>query len=153
VAVIDLAVRHETRGVESVALVSSWGIPSVVYTMHGSAIIRDEALRAGALGFVSKSAAGGELVTAVLEAAAGRTYEAGVEYLPGGEELTDLERRVLHEIPSGATSKEIALRVGLAGGTVDNVISSIIAKLDLKGKKRSALASWAVEHGLGPSES
>ena len=55
VAVIDLAVRHETRGVESVALVSSWGIPSVVYTMHGSAIIRDEALRAGALGFVSKS--------------------------------------------------------------------------------------------------
>mgnify|MGYP006336318273 CR=1 FL=1 len=96
VAVIDLAVRHETRGVESVALVSSWGIPSVVYTMHGSAIIRDEALRAGALGFVSKSAAGGELVTAVLEAAAGRTYEAGVEYLPGGEELTDLERRVLH---------------------------------------------------------
>ena len=104
VAVIDLAVRHETRGVESVALVSSWGIPSVVYTMHGSAIIRDEALRAGALGFVSKSAAGGELVTAVLEAAAGRTYEAGVEYLPGGEELTDLERRV-----------QEALRAGLVG--------------------------------------
>lgn len=59
VAVIDLAVRHETRGVESVALVAGWGIPSVVYTMHGSAIIRDEALKAGALGFVSKSAAGG----------------------------------------------------------------------------------------------
>ena len=76
-----------------------------------------------------------------------------MEYLPGGEELTDLERRVLHEIPSGATSKEIAERVGLAGGTVDNVISSIITKLNLKGKRRSALASWAVEHGLGPSES
>ena len=106
VAVIDLAVRHETRGVESVALVSSWGIPSVVYTMHGSAIIRDEALRAGALGFVSKSAAGGELVTAVLEAAAGRTYEAGVEYLPGGEELTDLERRVLHEIKNRNVRKK-----------------------------------------------
>ena len=43
--------------------------------------------------------------------------------------------------------------MGLAGGTVDNVISSIITKLNLKGKKRSALASWAVEHGLGPSES
>jgi DNA-binding NarL/FixJ family response regulator len=49
VAVIDLAVRHETRGVESVALVAGWGIPSVVYTMHGSAIIRDEALKAGPL--------------------------------------------------------------------------------------------------------
>jgi len=86
VAVIDLAVRHETRGVESVALVSSWGIPSVVYTMHGSAIIRDEALRAGALGFVSKSAAGGELVTAVLEEA-GR-HGVALEFPPPPEPTT-----------------------------------------------------------------
>lgn len=107
VAVIDLAVRHETRGSRALPWSSSWGIPSIVYTMHGSAIIRRGVAGRSAWASCPSSSAGGELVTAVLEAAAGRTYEAGVEYLPGGEELTDLVARENSQDPSAKENAAI----------------------------------------------
>src|SRR5262249_34823206 len=46
----------------------------IVLTMHADPGLAAEALRAGAVGFVVKHAAGRELVMAIREAVAGRTY-------------------------------------------------------------------------------
>lgn len=121
------------------------------------------ALRAGASGFLLKSAAPGTLAEAIRSLArgdgwldpavtrmliadfAGRTPDA----LPSPAEvsrLTQREREILAIIASGLSNTEIADRLFLSEGTVKTHVGRIFAKLGLR--DRAQAVAFAYESGL-----
>jgi DNA-binding NarL/FixJ family response regulator len=116
-----------------------------------------EAFRLGAAGFVQKHAAAEELVRAIHEALAGRTYitpQIAQEVLenlmahPGGSApgLTNREREVLQLLAEGKIIKEIATVLNLSPRTVEFHKQNIIAKTGLK--TTAELARYAARTGL-----
>ncbi|WP_256840801.1 LuxR C-terminal-related transcriptional regulator [Ornithinimicrobium cryptoxanthini] len=64
--------------------------------------------------------------------------------LPRPEELTDREREVLGNLPSGASNKELSVQLGISAKTVMHHTSSIYRKLGVRG--RSEAISWVLRH-------
>jgi len=62
--------------------------------------------------------------------------------------LTAREREVAALIARGLSNRQIADELVIAEGTVNVHVSRILGKLDYR--SRSAVATWAVEHGLRP---
>jgi len=56
------------------------------------------------------------------------------------EELTSREQQVLALVVEGATNPQIARRLGIAGSTVKNHISSIFEKLGVSSARRRRVA-------------
>jgi DNA-binding NarL/FixJ family response regulator len=123
-----------------------------------------EALRAGARGYVLKSAAVKELMNGIREVAAGRNYVspslAGVvmnDYVrraKGGhlaseaDKLTAREREVLQLIAEGKSSAEVAEVLCISVRTVDTHRHNIMGKLGIHSVAR--LTRFAIRHGLCP---
>ena len=61
-------------------------------------------------------------------------------------DLTERELEVLRHIATGATNREIAVRLVVSEGTVKNHVSSILSRLSLRDRTQAAL--YAYEHGL-----
>jgi DNA-binding NarL/FixJ family response regulator len=112
------------------------------------------ALRAGARGYVLKTAAGAELVGAVKAVATGHQYVspeiAGVasESVPRSpfESLSIREREVLRRIVSGSTSSDIAQHLSLSRKTIDTYRGRMMVKLGVA--NRAALIRFALEYEL-----
>jgi two-component system, NarL family, response regulator LiaR len=117
------------------------------------------ALRAGALGYVVKSAAAAELIEAIHALCAGRGYlspaiaqrgsdEPGADEAPRSPlaQLTEREREVLALIADGLSSKEIAARLGHSPKTAETHRASVMRKLGVH--KTSALVRIAIREGL-----
>lgn len=116
-----------------------------------------DAVRAGASGYLLKSASADELVAAVDDTAAGKgvfTPElAGLVLAALREQseddasaLTARETDVLRMVAKGLASKQIARRLDISHRTVDNHIASVLRKLHLS--NRVELARYAIEKGL-----
>ncbi|HJQ45858.1 MAG TPA: response regulator transcription factor [Amycolatopsis sp.] len=119
-----------------------------------------EAVKAGASGYLVKSASARELVDAVHRTAEGDpVFTAGLAGLVLGEyrrmadapeggapRLTDRETDVLRFVAKGLTSRQIAERLVLSHRTVENHVQSTLRKLQLH--NRVELARYAIEHGL-----
>jgi two-component system response regulator NreC len=128
----------------------------VVLTMQNDPAFAREALRSGALGYVLKEAADGELVQAVKLAAEGRTYlnpELGARLAaeppePAGppDDLSLREIEVLKLIALGHTNSEIASSLYLSVRTVESHRAHIQQKT--RRTTRAELVSYAREHGL-----
>ena len=128
----------------------------VVLTMQSDPAFAREALRAGALGYVLKEAADGELVQAVRSAAEGRTYlnpELGArlaaEPLASGgppDDLSPRETEVLRMIALGHTNSEIAARLYLSVRTVESHRAHIQQKTGRT--TRADLVAYAREHSM-----
>jgi two-component system response regulator NreC len=116
-------------------------------------------LRAGALGFVLKTAAASELLRAIQEVTAGRQYVGPIiaaMFLDGElgmpipkspfERLSSRERKVVQLIVAGSTSSDIALQLSLSRKTVDTYRGRIMVKLGVA--NRSALIRFALEYEL-----
>jgi two-component system response regulator NreC len=116
-------------------------------------------LRAGALGFVLKTAAASELLRAIQAVTAGRQYVSPVvaALFPDGEliipmpkspfeRLSSRERKVVQLIVGGSTSSDIALQLSLSRKTVDTYRGRIMVKLGVA--NRSALIRFALEYEL-----
>jgi two-component system response regulator NreC len=127
----------------------------VVLTMQNSPTFVREALRAGALGYVTKEAADAELVEAVRLAAGDHSYlhpklgarlatEPAQEGPPDG--LTEREVEVLRLIALGHTNSEIASQLFLSVRTVESHRAHIQQKLRLS--TRAELVRYTFEHGL-----
>ncbi len=90
------------------------------------------AIDAGALGYLLKDSPARELAEAVRRVYAGQRVinsELAAEALGEPDPLTDRERQVLRLAGDGASSEEIAKRLGLSDGTVRNYLSEAIGKL------------------------
>lgn len=119
-----------------------------------------EAVKAGASGYLVKSASAVELVDAVTRTAAGdAVFTAGLAGLVLGEyrrlmaepedagpRLTEREMEVLRLVAKGMTARQIADRLVLSHRTVENHVQSTLRKLQLH--NRVELARYAIEHGL-----
>ncbi|MFC0436344.1 response regulator transcription factor [Kutzneria buriramensis] len=143
-----IAARPETR----VLVLSASGEQSDVL----------EAVKAGASGYLLKSASVEELVDAVNRTAEGAAvFTAGLAGLVLGEyrrmaaapagpepapELTDRETEVLRLVAKGMTSRQIATKLVISHRTVENHVQSTLRKLQLH--NRVELARYAIEHGL-----
>jgi DNA-binding NarL/FixJ family response regulator len=112
------------------------------------------ALRAGARGYVLKTAAAAELVGAVKVVAAGHQYvspatgavvSASVPKSPF-ERLSIREREVLRRIVAGFTSSDIAQHLSLSRKTVDTYRGRMMLKLGVP--NRAALIRFALEYEL-----
>jgi DNA-binding NarL/FixJ family response regulator len=121
-----------------------------------------EAVKAGASGYLVKSASVEELVDAVRRTAAGdAVFTPGLAGLVLGEfrrmstapvdgvrtpQLTDRETDVLRLVAKGLTARQIADRLVISHRTVESHVQSTLRKLQLH--NRVELARYAIEHGL-----
>jgi two-component system response regulator NreC len=134
---------------------ASPGTRIVVLTMQNSPGFVRDALRAGALGFVTKEAADAEVVEAVRLAAADQPYlhprlGAKLATEPADEgppdDLTEREVQVLRLIALGHTNTEIASQLYLSVRTVESHRAHIQQKLRLS--TRAELVRYALDHHL-----
>jgi two-component system response regulator NreC len=130
------------------------GTEIVVLTMEESPAFAQQAIDAGAIGFVLKDRADAELMTAVRRAAAGDEYvsprvEAALEALrkvTARDGLSVRETEVLRLIALGHTTGEIAAQLHLSPRTVETHRARIHRKLGLD--SRAELVSYALGHQL-----
>ena len=132
----------------------------VMLSMHDDEQFFFEALNAGANGYVLKSAADTDLVTACRAAVKGDTYMYPAasralisDYLklaPAERErqgqLTPRELEIVQLIAGGQTARQIAERLVISEKTVDRHRTNILEKLHLK--DRLDLARYAIRRGL-----
>jgi two-component system response regulator NreC len=130
------------------------GTEIVVLTMEDSPAFAEQALSAGAIGFVLKDFAETELAQAVRSAARGERYlsprvTARLEAMRravGDDELTPRETEVLRLIALGNTSAEVARKLHLSRRTVESHRSRMHRKLGMS--TRAELVSYALGRGL-----
>jgi DNA-binding NarL/FixJ family response regulator len=132
----------------------------VFLTMYRDEEMFNEAVDLGALGYVLKDSATTDIIGAIRAAAAGQPYISPaisaylfnrakrtatlVQQLPGLNDLTPTERRVLKLIAENNTSKEIAAELFISYRTVENHRANICQKLNLKGSH--SLLKFAFDH-------
>jgi two-component system response regulator NreC len=126
----------------------------VVLTMEQSPLFAQQALDAGAVGFVLKDRADSELPVAVRTAAAGSEFvsphvAAGLDALRravSGDGLSPRETEILRLIALGYTSAEIADRLHLSRRTVETHRAHVHRKLGMR--TRAELVRYALDRHL-----
>ena len=126
----------------------------VVLTMQRDPMFARQALRSGALGYVLKDAADGELAQAVRLAAEGHTYHnpplgariaaEAIGARPG--DLSERELKILRLVALGHTNPEIAGELYLSVRTIESHRTHILQKLGLA--SRAELVRFAFQHGV-----
>jgi len=144
--VMDLSMP-ELNGMEATRLILKAAPSSrvLILTMHNTEELVDETLRSGARGYVLKSDAERELVTALEAVLANRTFftpavpNLGSEYLaharfgtPALPTLSSRERQIIQLLAEGKSNKEVAGRLGISVRTAENHRSRIMRKLQLR---------------------
>ncbi len=126
----------------------------VVLTMEESPLFAQQAIEAGAIGYVLKDSADSELITAIRCAAKGEEYishrvAAGLGALRKAidrDALTPREIEVVRLIALGYTSAEIAVKLQLSRRTVETHRARIFNRLGLR--TRAELVRFALRRRL-----
>ncbi|MDQ6873545.1 MAG: response regulator transcription factor [Actinomycetota bacterium] len=162
VVVMDLQLPR-LSGVEATRAILAGRPQARVLVLSASGEQQDvlDAVKAGATGYLVKSASAAELVDAVRRTAAGEaTFTAGLAALLLGEyrrlatapapepgpRLSDRETEVLRLVAKGLTAKQVAARLVLSHRTVQNHVQNAMQKLQLH--NRAGLVRYAIEAGL-----
>ncbi|MEO5850937.1 MAG: response regulator transcription factor [Nocardioides sp.] len=168
VVVLDLQIPGP-NGVEVTAAVLRQDPSARVLILSASGEQADvlEAVKAGATGYLVKSASREELVAAVRRVARGDTvFTPGLAGLVLGEfrriadgpepedpdapQLTARETEILKMVAKGIEYKQIAERLVLSHRTVQNHVQNTLRKLQMH--NRVELTRWAIERGLDDDE-
>lgn len=140
----------------------------IFLTVHEEDDALFAAIRGGAMGYILKNVSIAELLAylrniqmgeaAISPAMAARILEefSRLSVRQDDEpsqstELTAREVEVLRELASGATNREIAVRLTIAENTVKNHVRNILTKLHLKNRREAA--HYARRRGLTNSSS
>jgi DNA-binding NarL/FixJ family response regulator len=134
----------------------------LVLSMHPDEAYVNRALKAGATGYLLKTASGPELEMAIRAVARGDLYlgpRVAKRVLPdyltrrgdaeppdAMERLTRRQREILQLVAEGRTSKQIAQHLGLSVKTVERHRADVMHRLDIH--DIAGLVRWAVGHGL-----
>lgn len=161
VVVMDMRLSDGT-GVQATSAVLEVSPESRVVVLSASDERDDvlEAVKAGATGYLVKSASKAELAKAVAATRQGRAvFTPGLAGLVLGEyrrmarspgpstpSLTERETEVLRHVAKGMTARQIAERLTLSHRTVENHVQATFRKLQVA--NRVELARYAIEHGL-----
>jgi DNA-binding NarL/FixJ family response regulator len=128
----------------------------IFLTMHKDPLYAARAMRTGASGFVLKHSASEELLTAIQEALAGRTYVTPaiaelLERLPdpapdSDVPLTRRQREVLQLFAEGHSAKEVAKLLHISARTAEGHKAQIMSLLGAS--STADLVQCAIRHGL-----
>lgn len=133
-------------------------VPVLVMSLHAEDQYAVRALRAGASGYLTKSAAPEQLVTAVTKIMKGGRYVSdliaeklaaeatGASGDARHERLSDREFDVMRGIASGSSVSEIAATMHLSVKTVSTYRTRLLDKMGMS--NNAELTRYALEHGL-----
>ena len=147
IAVLDIAMPH-LNGLEVAARVQV-ELPEVrviILSLYATGSYVQQALRAGAKGYLLKDAAPVELALAVRAVAGGDIYlsstvasrvvQQSVQgpdvQRPGLEQLTPRQRSILRQIVGGQTTQEIARTLQISAKTVEGHRAQLMERLDIR---------------------
>lgn len=136
----------------------------IVLSMHANEEYIWQALRAGASGYLLKSASTAELELALKAVSRGETYlDPGIArrviagYASGAaqqkspiEQLSPRQREILQLIAEGRTTKEIAFLLNLSAKTVESHRAQLMDRLDIHDVP--GLVRYAIRQGLVSAE-
>jgi DNA-binding NarL/FixJ family response regulator len=157
VVVLDLQLP-DLSGVAVIRGLAATAPEARVLVLSASGEHRDvlEAVKAGATGYLVKSASREEFLAAVASTAAGRAvFTPGLAGLVLGEYrrlsaagpvLTERETEVLRLVAKGLSYKQIAQRLTLSHRTVQNHVQNTLRKLQLH--NRVELTRYAIAQGI-----
>jgi DNA-binding NarL/FixJ family response regulator len=164
VAIIDLSLP-DGNGIELIKELhaQSEHTKFLVLTMHDESLFAERALRAGAVGYVSKHDASRTIIKAVRTVLEGRLYlsqhmtERMVQRAVGAggdagrspiERLTDREIEVFEMIGHGLTIRQIAQQLALSPKTVETHREHLKEKLGLKNSTELTkhAVQWVLEN-------
>jgi DNA-binding NarL/FixJ family response regulator len=160
VAILDLQLPDLTGVAVLQALGEDCPTAALILSASGESSDVLEAMKAGARGYLVKSASAAELADAVERVAAGdAVFTPGLAGLVLGEyqrlanadgderpKLSERETEVLRLVAKGLSYREIAERLVLSQRTVQNHVQHILTKLQLH--NRTQLVRYAIEQGI-----
>ncbi len=156
VVLMDI-IMPRLNGIQATRILRSM-LPEIrvlILTSYEDAFHVEQALRAGAHGYLTKSMKPEEVIEAIRAAIAGEqvfspailAFIQGIEIRPGTEDhalvhITQQEARVLQLVAEGLTTKEIAFRLGISPRTVETHRSHLMEKL--RARSTAALVRFAL---------
>ncbi len=158
VVLLDI-VMPQLNGIEAAKILRSTlpGTRVVILTSYEDAFHVEQALRAGAHGYLTKTMSPEELIEAILAVVTGEqvfsrsilalVQDLDIAHSPASAEqplvrLTPQESRVLQLIAEGLTTKEIAYRLGISPRTVETHRAHLMEKL--RARSIAALVRFAL---------
>ncbi|MDR2255517.1 MAG: response regulator transcription factor [Arthrobacter sp.] len=153
-----------TDGIEGTRrIVERGGPPVLILTTFDLEENVEAAIRAGAAGYILKTAEAPRILEAIDEVVAGRGFvdpavvpalfrrAAKASHAPAvgqvtwpPSELTPRELDVLRLLAGGLSNRALARKLGLAETTIKSHVSGVLAKLGLESRVQAAL--WFTEH-------
>jgi two-component system invasion response regulator UvrY len=133
-------------------------LPVIIMSLHGEEQFAVRALRAGASGYLTKSAAPDNQVTAVAKVAKGGRYVSetladmlaadvgGHAVMAPHERLSDREFEVMCAIASGKTASEIAETMHLSVKTISTYRTRLLDKMGMS--SNAEMTRYAIENHL-----
>jgi DNA-binding NarL/FixJ family response regulator len=123
----------------------------VILTTFAGDVQAARALKAGACGYILKSALGEDLVNTIRAVHAGRRQVASdiaeeIALHAGGEHLSERELEVLQQVSTGKSNKELALTLGISEDTAKAHLKSIFGKLNVR--DRTEAVTVAAKRGI-----
>ena len=164
VVLMDIAMKG-ISGLEAAARMreSHPGVRVVILSMHAGEEYVLQALRAGAVGYLLKDAATGELELALRSVVRGESWFSpavsrqvveGYVQRVGGEPVADVltarQREVLKLVAGGRSTKEIAFDLNLSVKTVETHRAQIMERLGIRDV--AGLVRYALRTGLVPPD-
>lgn len=157
VVTLDLSMA-QGGGLKMLDEIRSSGLTSrvLVLTMHDDPAYFRTAMHAGANGYVVKTAADSELLSAIRAVHQGRMFVSMLSQKPedlltsvpndSAKPLSDREQQVLLGLAKGYTNKEIGEQINLSVKTIETYRARISAKLQLR--SRADIVRYAISQGL-----
>ena len=145
VVILDLSMP-EMNGLDATPLIRR-AVPHaqvLILTMHNTEELIEKTLKAGARGYVLKSDAERDLITALEAVLDNRTFftpaisESAGEYAPHSkglsvtQSLSPRERQIIQLLAEGKSNKEVAVSLGISVRTAENHRARIMRKLQLR---------------------
>jgi NarL family two-component system response regulator LiaR len=157
VVLMDLVMPGMDGAAATQEILRRWPATKVVaLTSFSDRELIENALRAGAIGYLMKNVSGEQLAAAIRGAYAGQptlapeVAEALIHAVTApeslGDDLTARERQVLALVAEGLTNAEIADRLVISLSTAKTHVSSVITKLGAS--SRTEAATLAIRHRL-----
>lgn len=152
--VLVMDIRMPVRdGIETLRELRRGGsaLPVVMLTTFADSELFDQAVAAGAQGFLRKDGSPDELIAAIQQVHAGgsalapvaaepvRAAWSGADAPPAQTQVTDREASILRLMAGGYSNKEIGRSLHLAEGTVKNYVSEILQKLDARDRTHAVM--------------
>jgi len=167
VVLMDIGMQASDGVSATRALLSRYpDVAVIILTMHSEERVVFQAVRAGARGYLLKSARANEVANAIRVVHSGASLLDPVlatrvldefRRLSSGQGdafdsvagLTEIETNMLRLVASGLSNREIAERMSFADATVKNRLSVIFDKIGVEDRTQAAI--FALTHGITPA--